>query len=121
MRNLCRRTAAYHSYAEQANMVAEAGRAMTAVTKRIAKLENRFGMAEGTPQILMILSHSGWGLALDQDTCIQILDESGFLPTGPGIGIVNLLKIPMDLTAEELRKFLQEHGEETNGVRPRTD
>ena len=75
----------------------------------------------GKPRILMILSHSGWGLALDQDTCIQILGEGGFLPTGAGIGTVNLLDVPMDLSPSELRKYLREHGAETNGIRPRTE
>src|SRR5260370_14638076 len=35
--------------------------ALTAVTRRIAKLEERFGTVAGKPRILMILSHSGWG------------------------------------------------------------
>src|SRR5260370_29614278 len=95
--------------------------AMTAVTRRIAKLEEQFGTVAGKPRILMILSHSGWGLALDQDTCIQILGEGGFLPTGAGIGTVNLLDVPMDLSPSELRKYLREHGAETNGIRPRTE
>jgi hypothetical protein len=94
---------------------------MTAVTRRIAKLEEQFGTVAGKPRILMILSHSGWGLALDQDTCIQILGEEGFLPTGAGIGTVNLLDVPMDLSPSELRKYLREHGAETNGIRPRTE
>jgi len=55
------------------------------------------------------------GLALDQDRCVQILRERGFLPTGP-IGIVNLAAVPHGLDAEELERFLREHGEETRGL-----
>jgi hypothetical protein len=34
---------------------------------------------------------------------------------------VNLLDVPMDLSPSELRKYLREHGAETNGIRPRTE
>ena len=37
---------------------------------------------------LLVVGKARWGLALDQDTCIQILGECGFLPTGPGFGVV---------------------------------
>jgi len=57
---------------------------------------------------------AGWGLALDQDTCIEILGECGFLPTAP-IGVVNLLEIPDGLNAEELERLLREKGAETRG------
>ena len=53
--------------------------------------------------------------ALDMDTCLGILGECGFLPTGR-IGVVNLLHIPFDLSAEELERFLREKGAETCGL-----
>jgi len=57
------------------------------------------------------LCHAGWGLALDQDTCIHILGECGFLPTGP-IGLANLSEIPDGLDAKETEKFLRENSME---------
>lgn len=54
--------------------------------------------------------------ASDQDTCIQILRERGFLPTGP-VGVVNLGEIPDGLDAEELEKFPRKDGAEICGRR----
>jgi len=59
----------------------------------------------------------GLGLALDEDRCIQILHESGFLPSGPGFGLVSFFQIPDGLNAEELERFLREDGAETRGFR----
>ena len=89
--------------------------AIRTVTRRIAKLEDRFSPTEGKPQLLLVVCHAGWGLALDMDTCLGILGECGFLPTGR-IGVVNLLHIPFDLSAEELERFLREKGAETCGL-----
>jgi hypothetical protein len=61
-------------------------------------------------------SEAGWGLALDSDRCIDILGECGFLPTGP-VGLVDLCQIPDCLNAEELERFLREHGAETRELR----
>jgi len=46
------------------------------------------------PQRLWVLCHAGWGLTLDQDRCIEILGECGFLPSAR-FGIVNLTQIRM--------------------------
>lgn len=86
---------------------------MKTVLSRIAKLESQFGTDEGKPQLLLVFSRAGWGLALDEDRCIQILSESGFLPTGH-IGLVNFLDVPIDLSAEELQTFLRERGATTS-------
>jgi hypothetical protein len=87
---------------------------MKTVTRRIAKLEDQFGTAQGKPQYLIVVSRAVRELALDEDRCIQILRESGFLPTGP-FGLVNLWQIPEGLNAEELERYLREHGAETRG------
>ena len=78
---------------------------MNAVARRIDKLEERFGTADGKSRILVVVVPAGLGLALDQDRCIAILDECGFLPTR-GVGVVDLGKIPKGLNAEELERFL---------------
>jgi hypothetical protein len=44
------------------------------------------------------------------DPDLQILRESGFLPTGPGFGSVLLCQIPRGLNAEEREKILREKG-----------
>ena len=53
-------------------------------------------------------------LALDEETCVRILRQAGFVPqTEPGeIALVRLQSIPAGLNAEELEKFLKEHGQE---------
>jgi hypothetical protein len=57
-------------------------------------------------------------MALDDDACLQILRESGFLPDGPHFAAVNLLRIPDGLTAGELKRFLREEGAEICGASP---
>ena len=89
---------------------------MKTIDRRIGKLEHQFGTAAGKPQLLLVVCRAGWGLALDQGRCIQILRECGFLPTGP-VGLVNLGQIPDGLNAEELERFLRENGAETRGFR----
>ena len=87
---------------------------MKAISKRICKLESQFGLGPETEQLLMVVTQAGRGLALDQDTCLRILGECGFLPTGP-VGVVNLGDIPDGLNAEELERFLRKNGAETRG------
>ncbi len=87
---------------------------MKTVTRRIAKLEDQFGTAQGEPPVLLVMSAVARELALDDDRCIQILRESGFLPTGP-FGLVNLWQIPDGLNAQELERYLRKDGAETRG------
>jgi hypothetical protein len=86
---------------------------MKTVTRRIGKLEDAFGPSNGEPLLLLVVTAAAKRLALDQDRCIQILRECGFLPTGP-IGLVNLGHIRDGLNAEELERFLRENGAETS-------
>jgi hypothetical protein len=87
---------------------------MKTIDSRIRKLEHRLWPTDG---ILLVFCHAGWGLALDEDRCIQILRECGFLPTGPGFGLVNLCQIPDGLNADELETYLRVDGAETRGFR----
>ena len=93
---------------------------MRIVARRIGKLEDRFWPGNGKPPLLLVVCNAGWGLALDQEACIQILRECGFLPTGP-VGLVNLGRIPDGLNAEELERYLREGGAETRGFRGAQD
>ena len=89
---------------------------MKTINGRIRKLEDQFWIGSGRQCILLVLCNAGWGLPLDQDRCIQILGESGFLPTTP-IGLVNLCQLPSGLNAEELERYLREDGAETRRLR----
>jgi hypothetical protein len=83
---------------------------MRTVTRRIAKLEDQFGTAQGKPPHLLVFTAAASELALDEDRCIEILRECGHLPTGPGFGIVNLWETPDGLNAQELERYLRKHG-----------
>ena len=87
---------------------------MKSIDNRVRKLENRF--CDTKPQLLWVACLAGWGLALDQDRCIEILRESGFLSTGR-FGLVNLCQIPDGLNARDLERFLREHGAQTRDFR----
>lgn len=93
---------------------------MRTIARRLQRLEQGFGLGPETDQLLMVVTTAGRGLALDEDTCVQILRESGFLPTGP-VGVVNLGDIPEGLNAEELARFLRKNGAETRGLRRAQD
>jgi hypothetical protein len=93
---------------------------MKIIDRRLRKLEDRHGPADGKPGVLLVVCHAGWGLALDQDTRTHILREGGFLPTGP-IGDVNLCEIADGLNAKETEKFLRENSVEIRGFRPCRD
>src|SRR5450432_3285124 len=85
---------------------------MKTIDNRVRKLENRF--CNEKFQRLWVACLVGWGLALDQDRCIEILGECGFLPTAR-FGVVNLCQIPDGLSAKELEMYLRKHGAETHG------
>jgi hypothetical protein len=94
---------------------------MIAVLRRIRRLEDQFGSADQPRRcILLMVCKAGWGLALDQDTCLQILGECGFLPTGP-IGLVDLCNTPDGLTAAETERFLRDNAAEICGFRDGQD
>jgi|SRR5450755_2081756 len=87
---------------------------MKAIDNRIRRLQDRLCPDNGQPQRLWVLIKAGYGLALDQDRCFQILDEGGFLPT-VRFGVVNLCGIPDGLNTTELDQFLRRNGAETCG------
>jgi hypothetical protein len=89
---------------------------MKTIDRRIRKIEERFLPANDKPTLLLVVTSADRVLALEQDRCIQILRECGYLPTGP-IGLVNLGQIPVGLNAEELERYLREDGAETCGLR----
>ena len=94
---------------------------MRTVTRRIARLEDQFGTAQGKPPHLLVFAAVASELALDEDRCIEILRECGHLPTGPGLGIVNLYEIPDGLNAQQLERYLRRDGAEIRGFRGTQD
>ena len=92
---------------------------MKAIARRLRRLEDQFGPAGEKPRMLAVVCQAGWGLSLDQDRCIEILGESGFLPTGP-CGVVNFGQIPVGLNADELEQYLRDQGAELR-LGPDTD
>jgi hypothetical protein len=89
---------------------------MRTVRRRIGNLEDGLRPRNGKPPLLLVVTAAEKRLALDQDRCVQILRECGFLTTGP-IALVNLAEIPTGLDAAELERYLREHGAETRGFR----
>jgi hypothetical protein len=81
---------------------------MKIIESRLSRLEDQLGTGDGKPRALLVACKAGWGLALDMDTCVQILDETGSLPTGP-VGLVSLLGIPEGLNAGQTERFLRKN------------
>ena len=90
---------------------------MRAVDRRIRKLEDRFGSAlRPLPLMLVVVARAGWDLALDRDTCISVLEECVVLPRG-SFSLIDLCRVPTNLSAESTEQFLREHAAEICGVR----
>jgi hypothetical protein len=66
----------------------------------------------------MIVAEARWRLALDEDRCVEILEECGFLRNGPGFGLVNLCNVPAGLDAEATERYLRENAAEICGRAP---
>ena len=83
---------------------------MKTVIRRIRRLEDQLRPRDGKA-ILIMFSGANTRLALDEDRCKQSLGESGYLPTC-GFGLINFRKVPEDLNAKELERYLRERGAE---------
>lgn len=84
---------------------------MKTIARRVGRLENRLGSANGKTQLVFIVHSAGRHLALDGDTCLQILRDTGFVSMSP-TGFVDLCEVPDGLNAERLERFLREHATE---------
>jgi hypothetical protein len=87
---------------------------MRAIGKRLCRLENGLGLGPGTERKLWVVTIVGRQLALDEDTCLRILRECGFLPT-KRFGVVSLGNIPDGLNAKETESFLRKNGAKCAG------
>ena len=89
---------------------------MRTITKRMDKLEDLLGIAAAKhPCRVWGVRTFGRELAVDEDRCIDILRECGFLPNGTRFAVVQLCRVPDGLNVQELEKFLRENGAEICG------
>lgn len=86
---------------------------MKAIDRRLSKLENQLRLTKEL--FLVVLSDAG-KRGLYDDTCVDILRDGGFLPTG-GVATVDLTQIPGGLNAEETKRFVRENGAKICGSR----
>jgi hypothetical protein len=84
---------------------------MKTFDRRLQKLEKQDRTSDAKLRTLYIVSRIVQRIGLDRDTCIQILDEGGFLRKH-GYMSVNLGLIPDGLSAEETKRFLLQNGAE---------
>ncbi len=54
---------------------------------------------------------AAWRHPLSVDTCMKILRECGFFPTGAGIDMVDLIHLREGLNAQESEEYLREPDE----------
>jgi hypothetical protein len=85
---------------------------MKAISRRLRELETRLGSGPGIEQKMWVVTIVGRKLALDQDSCIEILRECNFLPTAR-FGVVDLSVIPEGLSADDTKRFLRVRAAET--------
>ena len=82
---------------------------MKAIDSRIRRLQSRLCPDNGQPQHFWIAVLAGAEFALDQDRCIEILRECGFLPS-TRFGVLNFFGVPNGLNAKELEQYLRKNG-----------
>ena len=83
---------------------------MRTVDRRISRLEDRFAPHQDKePVLIVVVNRVDRELALDNDACVQILREGGFL-RGPSVRVVRFERVPEGLDAPNLEKFLRENG-----------
>jgi hypothetical protein len=89
---------------------------MRTLQRRIGKLE-QLTVASKQEGLLFTVERSDIKLALDSNTCVEILRECGHVPSRRGSSVLNFLRVPDGLNALELERYLREHGDEIcNGM-----
>ena len=87
---------------------------MKAIHSRMRRLQQQLCPDGGLPPRFWVTVLVGREFALDQDRCIEILGESGFLPK-TRFGILSFCGIPDGLNARELEKYLRTNGAQICG------
>jgi len=88
---------------------------MKAIDSRIRRLQQQLCPDEGQPQHIWVTVLAGQEFALDQDRCIEILRECGFLPSSCFI-VLHFFGIPHGLNAKELEQHLRRNGAQICGT-----
>jgi len=87
---------------------------MKAIDSRIRRLQQQLCPDEGQPQRIWVTVLAGQEFALDQDRCIEILRECGYLPSSRFV-VLHFFGVPNGLNAKELEQYLRKNGAETCG------
>jgi len=87
---------------------------MKAIDSRIRRLQRQLCPDEGQPQRIWVTVLAGQEFALDQDRCIEILRECGFLPSSRFV-VLHFFGIPHGLNAKELEQYLRKNGAQICG------
>ena len=90
---------------------------MKAIDSRIRRLQQQLRPDEGQPQRIWVTVLAGQEFALDQDRCIEILRECGFLPSTRFL-VLHFCGIPDGLNAKELEQYLRRNGARICGTGP---
>ena len=88
---------------------------MKAIDSRIRRLQQQLCPDEGQPQRIWVTVLAGQEFALDQDRCIEILRECGFLPSSRFV-VLHFFGIPGGLNAKELEQYLRTNGAQICGT-----
>ena len=82
---------------------------MKAIDSRIRRLQQQLCPDEGQPKRIWVTVLAGQQFALDQDRCIEILRDGGFLPSSRFV-VLHFCGIPDGLNAKELEQYLRRNG-----------
>jgi hypothetical protein len=82
---------------------------MKTINRRIGKLQNQFGITKNYQRMVLLVTDEGGRRGLEDENCIRILDEGGFLAQG-GFVLVDLMIIPIGLNAEDTERFARDNG-----------
>ena len=84
---------------------------MRTLQRRIRRIEEQLG-SKLMPGFLVVLGAAAGRLAVEEDTCLQILRECGSLRDAGGFWVVRLNDIPEGLDAKQTKRFLRKRGAE---------
>ena len=86
---------------------------MKTIYRRLQRLEEPLRLAQQECRVYTV-RFPNQELALDTDTCLQILRECGYVPKSR-FAVADFAEIPDGLNAKETEIFLREHGAELFG------
>ena len=85
---------------------------MRTIQRRLRRVEEQLGLSGKSSGTRVIVSGATRNPVPDNDTCVKILEECGYLRDTGGYSMVRLIDIPDGLDAKETERFLRERGAE---------